>query len=163
MKKFLLFIILFQNCNNSIEITDKLSKDIKLENSIIMASKINSQKLSDEAQNITQNWSSLPGLEKIIEGLISENYSALMETDNYLNEFITELKKTLPKSLNLPSISSRIIVLETNILELKSVLSNAQIETKKKVLMTNKSIESYYNLIYQINKTIEKKLQKITD
>ena len=163
MKKFLLFIILFQNCNNSIEITDKLSKDIKLENSIIMASKINSQKLSDEAQNITQNWSSLAGLEKIIEGLISENYSALMETDNYLNEFITELKKTLPKKLNLPSISSRIIVLETNILELKSVLSNAQIETKKKVLMTNKSIESYYNLIYQINKTIEKKLQKITD
>ena len=92
MKKFLLFIILFQNCNNSIEITDKLSNDMKLENSIIMTSKINSQKLSDEAQNITQKWSSLPELEKIIEGLISENYSALMETDNYLNEFITELK-----------------------------------------------------------------------
>ena len=39
-----------------------------------MESKINSQKLSDEAQNITQKWSSLGELEKIIEGLISKNY-----------------------------------------------------------------------------------------
>jgi hypothetical protein len=86
-----------------------------------------------------------------------------METDNYLKEFITELKKTLPKKLNLPPISSRIVVLETNILELESVLSKTQIETKKKVTITKKSIESYYNLIYQINKTIEKELQKITE
>ena len=86
-----------------------------------------------------------------------------METDNYLQEFITELKKTLPKKLNTPSISSRIVVLETNILELESVLSKTQFETKKKVIITNKSIESYYNLIYQINKTIEKELQKITE
>ena len=86
-----------------------------------------------------------------------------METDNYLKEFITELKKTLPKKLNTPSISSRIVVLETNILELESVLSKTQFETKKKVIITNKSIESYYNLIYQINKTIEKELQKITE
>ena len=86
-----------------------------------------------------------------------------METDNYLKEFITELKKTLPKKLNIPSITSRIVVLETNILELESVLSKTQLETKRKVIVTDKSIESYYNLIYQINKTIEKELQKITE
>jgi hypothetical protein len=57
-----------------------------------------------------------------------------METDNYLKEFITELKKTLPKKLDLPSITSRIVVLETNILELESVLSKTQLETKKKKL-----------------------------
>jgi len=100
---------------------------------------------------------------KYINGLKSENYTAFMETDNYLKEFITELKKTLPKKLNSPSITSRIVVLETNILELESVLSKTQLETKKKVIITNKSIESYYNLIYQINKTIEKELQKITE
>jgi hypothetical protein len=86
-----------------------------------------------------------------------------METDNYLKEFITELKKTLPKKLNSPPITSRIVVLETNILELESILSKTQFETKKKAILTNRSLESYYNLIYQINKTIEKKLQKITD
>ena len=86
-----------------------------------------------------------------------------METDNYLKEFIAELKKTLPKKLNSPPITSRIVVLETNILELESILSKTQFETEKKATLTNRSIESYYNLIYQINKTIEKKLQKITD
>lgn len=163
MMRYLLLIILFQGCNNSINITDISSENNTLENSINLSAKINPQSLSFEAQNITQKWSSLPELQSIINGLKSENYTAFMETDNYLKEFITELKKTLPKKLNTPSITSRIVVLETNILELESVISKTQFETKKKVIITNKSIESYYNLIYQINKTIEKELQKITE
>ena len=163
MMRYLLLIILLQGCNNSINITDISSENNTLENSINLSAKINPQSLSFEAQNITQKWSSLPELQSIINGLKSENYTAFMETDNYLKEFITELKKTLPKKLNTTSISSRIVVLETNILELESVLSKTQFETKKKVIITNKSIESYYNLIYQINKTIEKELQKITE
>ena len=163
MKRYLLLIILFDSCNNSVKIDDNFSKNNTLENSINISAKINPQSLSYEAQGIIQKWSSLPELKKIINGLKSENYTAFMETDNYLKEFITELKKTLPKKLNIPSITSRIVVLETNILELESVLSKTQIETKKKVTITKKSIESYYNLIYQINKTIEKELQKITE
>ena len=163
MMRYLLLIILLQGCNNSINITDRSSENNTLKNSINLSAKINPQSLSFEAQNITQKWSSLPELQSIINGLKSENYTAFMETDNYLKEFITELKKTLPKKLNTPSITSRIVVLETNILELESVLSKTQFETKKKVIITNKSIESYYNLIYQINKTIEKELQKITE
>jgi hypothetical protein len=163
MIRYLLLIILLQGCNNSINIADKSSKINSNENSINISAKINHQSLSFEAQNITQKWSSLAELQSIINGLKSENYSAFSETDNYLKEFITELKKTLPKKLDLPSITSRIVVLETNILELESVLSKTQLETKTKVIVTNKSIESYYNLIYQINKTIEKELQKITE
>lgn len=163
MMRYLLLIILVQGCNNSINITDRSSENNTLKNSINISAKINPQSLSFEAQNITQKWSSLSELQSIINGLKSENYTAFMETDNYLKEFITELKKTLPKKLNLASITSRIVVLETNILELESVLSKTQFETKKKVIITNKSIESYYNLIYQINKTIEKELQKITE
>ena len=163
MKRYLLLIILLQSCNNSINIADKSSENNTIENSINISAKINPQSLSFEAQNITQKWSSLAELQGIINGLKSENYSAFSETDNYLKEFITELKKTLPKKLDLPSITSRIVVLETNILELETVLSKTQLETKTKVIVTNKSIESYYNLIYQINKTIEKELQKITE
>jgi hypothetical protein len=163
MKRYLLLIILLQSCNNSNNVANNFSKINTIENSINISAKINPQSLSFEAQNITQKWSSLPELQSIINGLKSENYSAFSETDNYLKEFITELKKTLPKKLNIPSITSRIVVLETNILELESILSKTQLETKRKVIVTDKSIESYYNLIYQINKTIEKELQKITE
>ena len=163
MMRYLLLVVLLHSCNNSIKIPEKFSKNNTIENSINISSKIDPQKLSLEAQKITQKWSSLPELQNIINALKSKNYSSFMETDNYLKEFITELKKTLPKKLNSPPITSRIIVLETNILELESILSKTQFETKKKATVTDRSIESYYNLIYQINKTIEKKLQKITE
>ncbi|MDC1492240.1 hypothetical protein N8376_02640 [Flavobacteriaceae bacterium] len=161
--RYLLLIILLQSCNSSIEINEELGVSNKKENSINMSSKIEVQSLSFEAQKITQKWSSLPELQNIINGLKSENYSALMETDNYLKEFITELKKTLPKKLNSPSITSRLVVLETNLLNLESILSKTKFEVNNKNLVSNKSMESYYNLVYQINKTIEKELQKITD
>ncbi len=163
MMRYLLLVVLLHCCNNSIKIPEKFSKNNTIENSINISSKIDPQKLSLEAQKITQKWSSLPELQNIINALKSKNYSSFMETDNYLKEFITELKKTLPKKLNSPPITSRIIVLETNILELESILSKTQFETKKKATVTDRFIESYYNLIYQINKTIEKKLQKITE
>ena len=163
MMRYLLLVVLLNSCNNSIKIPEKFSKNNTIENSINISSKIDPQKLSLEAQKITQKWSSLPELQSIINALKSKNYSSFMETDNYLKEFIAELKKTLPKKLNSPPITSRIVVLETNILELESILSKTQFETKKKAILTNRSLESYYNLIYQINKTIEKKLQKITD
>ena len=163
MSRYLLLIILLHSCNNSVKINDEFSKNNSIENSINISYKINPQQLSLEAKKITQKWSSLPELKSIINGLKSENYSAFLETDNYLKEFIIELKKTLPKKLILPPITSRIVVLETNFLELESILSKNQLETKRKVIVTDKSIESYYNLIYQINKTIEKELQKITE
>ena len=163
MMRYLLLVVLLHSCNNSIKIHEKFSKNNKIENSVNISSKINPQSLSLEAKKITQKWSSLPELQSIINGLKSENYTAFKETDNYLKEFIIELKKTLPKKLILPPITSRIVVLETNFLELESVLSKTQLETKRKVIVTDKSIESYYNLIYQINKTIEKELQKITE
>jgi len=163
MNRCLLLIILLYSCNNSVKIDDKFSKNNTIENSFNISSKINPQSLSLEAKKITQKWSSLAELQSIINGLKFENYTAFMETDNYLKEFIIELKKTLPKKLILPPITSRIVVLETNFLELESVLSKTQLETKKRDLITEKSIVSYYNLIYQINKTIEKELQKITE
>ena len=83
------------------------------------------------------------------------------EKDNYLKESIGELRKTLPEKLNIKSITSRLLVLETNFLQLESVLSESSLESKNKVAISNKSIESYYNFIYQINKTIEKELQII--
>ena len=93
MMRYLLLIILLQGCNNSINITDRSSENNTLKNSINISAKINPQSLSFEAQKITQKWSSLPELQSIINGLKSENYTAFMETDNYLKEFITELKK----------------------------------------------------------------------
>ena len=161
MKKYIVFILLLQACNNSI--TNKTILDLidKEDYNINMESKIVIRELSPEAKNITQQWSSLQELQNIIANLVKGDYSTFKEKDNYLKESIGELRKTLPEKLNINSITSRLLVLETNILQLESVLSESGLESKKKVVISNKSIESYYNFIYQINKIIEKELQII--
>lgn len=161
MKKYIVFILLLQACNNSITNKTKLDLSDKEDYNINMESKIVIHELSPEAKNITQQWSSLQELQNIIANLVKGDYSTFKEKDNYLKESIGELRKTLPEKLNINSITSRLLVLETNILQLESVLSESGLESKNKVVISNKSIESYYNFIYQINKIIEKELQII--
>jgi len=161
MKKYIVFILLLQACNNSINNKTKLDLSDKEGYNINMESKIVIYELSPEAKNITQQWSSLQELQNIIANLVKGDYSTFKEKDNYLKESIGELIKTLPEKLNINSITSRLLVLETNILQLESVLSESGLESKNKVVISNKSIESYYNFIYQINKIIEKELQII--
>tara|TARA_B110000259_G_scaffold132077_1_gene149002 strand:- start:242 stop:730 length:489 start_codon:yes stop_codon:yes gene_type:complete len=161
MKKYIVFILLLQACNNSINNKTKLDLSDKEDYNINMESKIVVYELSPEAKNITQQWSSLQELQNIIANLVKGDYSTFKEKDNYLKESIGELRKTLPEKLNINSVTSRLLVLETNILQLESVLSESGLESKNKVVISNKSIESYYNFIYQINKIIEKELQII--
>ena len=161
MKKYIVFILLLQACNNSINNKTKLDLSDKEGYNINMESKIVVYELSPEAKNITQQWSSLQELQNIIAKLVKGDYSTFKEKDNYLKESIGELRKTLPEKLNINSVTSRLLVLETNILQLESVLSESGLESKNKVVISNKSIESYYNFIYQINKIIEKELQII--
>ena len=161
MKKYIVFILLLQACNNSINNKTKLDLSDKEDYNINMESKIVIHELSPEAKNITQQWSSLQELQNIIANLVKGDYSTFKEKDNYLKESIGELRKTLPEKLNINSVTSRLLVLETNILQLESVLSESGLESKNKVVISNKSIESYYNFIYQINKIIEKELQII--
>lgn len=161
MKKYIVFILLLQACNNSINNKTKLDLSDKEGYNINMESKIVVYELSPEAKKITQQWSSLQELQNIIANLVKGDYSTFKEKDNYLKESIGELRKTLPEKLNINSITSRLLVLETNILQLESVLSESGLESKNKVVISNKSIESYYNFIYQINKIIEKELQII--
>ena len=161
MKKYIVFILLLQGCNNSINNKTKSDLTNKEDYNITSDSKIIVRELSPEAKNITQQWSSLQELQNIINNLTKGDYSTFKEKDNYLKESIGELRKTLPEKLNIKSITSRLLVLETNFLQLESVLSESSLESKNKVAISNKSIESYYNFIYQINKTIEKELQII--
>ena len=124
-------------------------------------SKIVAQELSIEARGITKQWTSLQELQNIINGLVKKDYYAFKEKDKYLEEFINDLTKTLPKKLKKPPITSRLLVLETNILKLESILSSSEFKVENRTSVSNKLIESYYNFIYQINKTIEKESQII--
>ena len=161
MRKYLLLIILLQNCTDSIKIKSESDFNNQDQYATSIESKIVAQDLSIEARRITQQWTSLQELQNIINGLVKKDYSAFKEKDKYLEEFINDLTKTLPKKLKKPPITSRLLVLETNILKLESILSSSEFKVENRTSVSNKLIESYYNFIYQINKTIEKESQII--
>ena len=161
MRKYLLLIILLQNCTDSIKIKSESDFNNQDQYATSIESKIVAQDLSIEARRITQQWTSLQELQNIINGLVKKDYSAFKEKDKYLEEFINDLTKTLPKKLKKSPITSRLLVLETNILQLESILSNSEFNVENRTSVSNKLIESYYNFIYQINKTIEKESQII--
>ena len=135
MKKYIVFILLLQACNNSINNKTKLDLSDKEDYNINMESKIVVYELSPGAKKITQQWSSLQELQNIIANLVKGDYSTFKEKDNYLKESIGELRKTLPEKLNINSVTSRLLVLETNILQLESVLSESGLESKNKVVI----------------------------
>ena len=161
MRKYLLLIILLQNCTDSIKIKSESDFNNQDQYATSIESKIVAQDLSIEVRRITQQWTSLQELQNIINGLVKKDYSAFKEKDKYLEEFINDLTKTLPKKLKKSPITSRLLVLETNILQLESILSNSEFKVENRTSVSNKLIESYYNFIYQINKTIEKESQII--
>ena len=161
MRKYLLLIILLQNCNNPIKVESESNYNNEDQYIRSIESDIIVREITEEAKKITQQWTNLKELQNIINGLEKEDYSAFKEKDKYLEEFINDLTKTLPKKLNNLPITSRLLVLETNILQLESILSNSEFKPKNRTSIKNKLIESYYNFIYQINKVIEKELQII--
>ena len=161
MRKYLLLIILLQNCNNPIKVESESNYNNEDQYVRSIESEIIVREFTEEAKKITQQWTNLKELQNIINGLEKEDYSAFKEKDKYLEEFINDLTKTLPKKLNNLPITSRLLVLETNILQLESILSNSEFKPKNRTSIKNKLIESYYNFIYQINKVIEKELQII--
>ena len=161
MRKYLLLIILLQNCNNPIKVESESNYNNEDQYVRSIESDIIVREFTEEAKKITQQWTNLKELQNIINGLEKEDYSAFKEKDKYLEEFINDLTKTLPKKLNNLPITSRLLVLETNILQLESILSNSEFKAKNRTSIKNKLIESYYNFIYQINKVIEKELQII--
>ena len=161
MRKYLLLIILLQNCNNLIKVESESNYNNEDQYVRSIESDIIVREFTEEAKKITQQWTNLKELQNIINGLEKEDYSAFKEKDKYLEEFINDLTKTLPKKLNNLPITSRLLVLETNILQLESILSNSEFKPKNRTSIKNKLIESYYNFIYQINKVIEKELQII--
>ena len=171
-KHFLFFIciclqfILFLACQN-----ESQSKTIEAETAEIASDKLTSKDiasleytdyaLSDMAISTTQNWLAFIELNKQIEILKQADLSFFKDDKAILKSTINDLKNEIPEKLNETSIEVRLISLETNLYKLEgsAILNNSKKETLindiKDVLL------SHTNLIFQINRTLEKDAQKI--
>lgn len=161
-----LFCMLISSCKT--EQTEPESKEDQVEtseNSIteadIAAIKYTDYGLSDSAEEETKDWIKFQELFEKIELLKKADLSFFSDDKTILRSFIDDLKNEVPEKLNDPSIVVRMIAMETAFYKLEglAIIPNA---SKSDLLdAIGESLMSHTNLIFQINKKLEKDNQKI--
>ena len=117
--------------------------------------------LSDQSQNITENWTKYIEFSTYIEELKKGQLAFFKDDKAIMTGLMTDLRSEIPESINKPSVLVRIAVLETTMSKLDE---SANIRsTSKETLLENIRVllESYNNLIFQINKEVERDAQII--
>jgi len=107
-------------------------------------------------------WSTYHSLYKNIKNLETDILDLLNTPTEDLNQLFVDLKKSIPNALNETSILTRLTVLETLTHKLRESYSLELLDTKEFNETKIELIQAQTNLIFQINKTLEKKAQQIT-
>src|SRR5690606_28275385 len=122
------------SCGKSVYGTHKVGKETTLPS----LSKQKNQKdnyteyfFDPKVKKITNNWVKYNELEDVMMSLKQADLTYFKENHEILEALITDLKQSLPETLNSPAIMSRLIALETKLYKLESLvnLSNATPES----------------------------------
>ncbi|MFK2818526.1 hypothetical protein U0L90_00245 [Flavobacteriaceae sp. LMIT009] len=161
-----ILILLNTHCkkNNSEEINEDTASEVQ--NAVITEKDISNLNitefaLSDQSETITESWNKFKTLLSHMEDLKTGSFSFFKDDKALLQSFLTDLKVEIPEKLNKPSVLVRISAFETVLYKFDEA-ANIQNSDKETLLGNIKDILlSFNNLIYQINKEIERDSQKI--
>ena len=117
--------------------------------------------LSDMALDATKDWLKFKELNSQIELLKTADLSFFADDITLLEGFLTDLEAEIPEILNETSILVRVSALKTAIYKFEGSAS-LQKESKEAVLQSILDLlVAHSNLIFQINKKLEKDAQQI--
>lgn len=117
--------------------------------------------LSNAAENATKDWLKFQELYTQIESLKKGNISFFTDEKDVIQAFLTDLQNEVPPILDENSIKVRLVSLSTAIYKLEG--SFRFDSSDKEVLLENIKdlLIAHTNLIFQINKKLEKDSQNI--
>lgn len=117
--------------------------------------------LSDSAEEVTKDWLKFQELFEKMELLKKADLSFFSDDKTILRAFIDDLKNEVPESLNEPSIIVRMIAMETAFYKLEGLAIIPNAEKEDLLNAIGEALISHTNLIFQINKKLEKDNQNI--
>ncbi|NQX86461.1 MAG: hypothetical protein HRT67_11265 [Flavobacteriaceae bacterium] len=117
--------------------------------------------LSDLANTKTQDWNKFQELSTQINVLKTSDLSFFQDDKTTLETFINDLKNDIPVDLKVPSILVRLNVFETTAYKLEGISKLGNINKATTLLYIKDILVAYTNLVFQINKKIEKDNQSI--
>ena len=149
---FLLSIVFFTlSCSeNKIDVNQKESKV----DFIINQNQQKKYKLKNI--NSVQEWLEYDQLLEYIKEINDENFSMFIDNDIFLKKFFNDANKSIPDDLNLPEVTSRLLVIETDFWLFIDKLNSLNEKEKLDPLIEKINI-SFSNLNFQIDNVYTKK------
>jgi hypothetical protein len=126
--------------------------------------KVSKQKLPISNSPLNQefsDWSSYAELDTAIRNLKNGDPAFFKSPNEDLKQLFLDLKKSVPNTLKTNGILARIKVTETLSYKLNDLYNIENTDSKETDQTKIDLIESHDNLIFQINKTLEKEAQYI--
>ncbi len=166
--KFLSFIVLFTVCfsckkNQEESVNATVNESIKQDISKNDISNLDYVEyiLDEKAETIIEDWQEYAEFNDIVANVKTGDLSFFIDNDDVIKTLFKNLKAEMPSTLIIPSITARMLALETKFLKLKSIsnLSNISKEDVNVVIKEFLESFSYFNL--QMNKKIEDDSQNI--
>lgn len=143
------------------ETEETKTSDININTKDIEKLKYTEYVLSDLAETKTQDWVKFQELITQIEILKKGDLSFFQDDKTLLETFLTDLKNEIPSQLNEPSILVRLNVLETTAFKLEGITELSNLDKNTILNYIKDVLVAYTNIIFQINKKLEKDSQRI--
>ncbi len=141
--------------------TDQKNTDRKVTAKDIASIEYTEYALSDAAEVVTTDWLKFIELNNQVELLKQGDLSFFSDDLTLLTGFLNDLIAEIPEKINEPSIIVRLIALKTTIYKLEGS-AKLEKETKDALLNSIRDVLiAHTNLIFQINKKLEKDAQDI--
>lgn len=117
--------------------------------------------LDVKTENAIKEWLKYNDLEDIVENVKKGDLSYFNDNKKAIKTLLQELTKTIPDTVNTPSVTARITALETKLYKLES-LANLQTTSKQELGgIIREFLQAFSNLNFQMNKKLEKDSQHI--
>lgn len=117
--------------------------------------------LDVKTENAIKDWLKYKDLEEIVASVKKGDLSYFNDNKKGIQTLLDELSKTIPDTVNTPSVTARITAFETKLYKLES-LASLQTTSKQELGETVREfLEAFSNLNFQMNKKLEKDSQQI--
>lgn len=153
------FLLLFSACKKTQEITDETeieqTKSQEITELDVAKLKYIEYALDSKTEDIVADWDEYIQVEDLVADIKKGDLTFFDDSKATVKLLLRELKDNIPEQVNSPSITARVLVLETKILKLES-LTNLSTTSKEELLETIKEFfVSFYTLSFQMNKKVE--------
>ncbi|KAB1069780.1 hypothetical protein F6U93_02925 [Tamlana haliotis] len=111
--------------------------------------------LDGEVRTIIKDWTEYFKLQDIVTKVEDGNFSYFKDNEKDLKETFKALKNHTPETVKTPSISARILALETKFYKFESLYNLGSTSEEELTLSTKELLVAFSNFNLQLNKKIE--------